>query len=319
MRDLQDLPKFEDRWSHLYLEHGRIDEKANALLFHGADGTIEIPIDQLGLVLLGPGTTATHAAMRFLADNNTLVCWTGEQGVRLYAHSTGGTHASRRLLRQAMLYSDMDTRIAVIRRMYNKRFHEQPPESASLDVVRGMEGYRVREVYRKLACEYGVEWRGRNYDPADWECADPVNRALSAASACLYGLCHAAILSAGYSPAIGFIHTGKMLSFVYDVADLYKTEVAVPAAFQAAAEDAFNVERRTRLACRDIFHRTKLMRRILPDIAEVLDARDDIGESPDELEGRIITMDDRAASGTLPWQSERESARPVVEQSDGED
>ncbi len=318
MRDLHDLPKFEDRWSYLYLEHGRLDEKNNALLFHREDGTIEVPADQLGILLLGPGTALTHAAMRFLAENNTLVCWTGEQGVRLYAHSTGGTHASRRLLRQAELYADMDSRIEVIRRMYGKRFNEKPPANVSLEIVRGMEGYRVREAYKKYAAEYGIDWRGRNYDPNDWDHADPVNRALSAATACLYGLCHAAIISAGYSPAIGFIHTGKMLSFVYDIADLYKTEIAVPVAFQTAAEDAFDIERRTRIACRDTFFKTKLMRRILPDIAEVLDAGDDIGERPGELEGRIITMDDRAASGTLPWQSERKSEGPSLDQSRGE-
>ncbi len=306
MRNLQDLPKFEDRWSHLYLEHGRLDEKSGALLFHGADGSIEIPINQLGLLLLGPGTTTSHAAMRFLADNNTLVCWTGEQGVRMYAHSTGGSHSSKRLLRQAVLYANMETRIAVIRRMYNMRFPEKLADTVSLDTVRGMEGHRVRESYRKLAEEHGVIWRGRTYNPQNWDQADPLNRALSSAFSCLYGLCHAAILSAGYSPAIGFIHTGKMLSFVYDIADLYKMEIAVPAAFHICSECDVDVERKVRLACRDIFHKTKLMRRILPDIAEVLDASDDIGEIPGELEGRLITLDDRAASGTLPWQSERE-------------
>jgi len=306
MRDLRELPKFENRWSHLFLEHGRLDEKAGALLFHGTDGSIEIPINQLGLLLLGPGTTVTQSAMRFLADNNTLVCWTGEQGVRLYAHSTGGSHSSRRLLRQAGLYVNMDSRIAVIRRMYNMRFPEKLPDSVSLDTVRGMEGHRVREAYRKLAEENGVMWRGRIYNPQNWDQADPLNRALSSAFACLYGLCHAAILSAGYSPAIGFIHTGKMLSFVYDVADLYKMEIAVPLAFQTCSESDVDVERNVRLACRDVFHKTKLMKRVLPDIAEVLDAGDDIGEIPGELEGRLVTLDDRAATGTLPWQSERE-------------
>lgn len=306
MRDLHDLPKFEDRWSHLYLEHGRLDEKAQALTFRTLEGAMAIPINQLGILLLGPGTTATHAAMRFLADNNTLVCWTGEQGVRLYAHNTGGTHSSRRLLKQALLYSNMDTRIAVIRRMYSKRFEDPLPDNVSLDSVRGMEGYRVREAYARLAEEYGVQWEGRKYNPQDWHEADPLNRALSAAFSCLYGLCHAAILSAGYSPAIGFIHTGKMLSFVYDIADLYKTEIAVPIAFQIASEDEMHLERAVRIACRDEFHKAKLMRRIIPDIAEVLDARDDIGEAPGELEGSIVTLDDRAASGTLPWQPERQ-------------
>jgi CRISPR-associated protein Cas1 len=316
MRDLHDLPKFSDRWSHLYLEHGRLEREASALIFYRIDGSLEIPIDQLGVVLLGPGSTVSHAAMRALADNNTLVCWTGEHGVRLYAHSTGGTYHSLRLLRQAALYSDYQSRMAVIRRMYSKRFPDPLPEDAPLETVRGKEGYRVREAYRHIAEEFGIPWHGRSYRQDDWDWSDPINRALSSAYACLYGICHAAILSAGYSPAIGFIHTGKMLSFVYDIADLYKTEVAVPTAFRVVKEGADEVDRRARIACRDLFHQTRLMQRILPDIAEVLDARDDLGESPGELEGRAITLADRAGDGSLPWQSECESEGPTMDEGD---
>ncbi len=319
MRNLHDLPKFADRWSYLYLEHGRLEKEASALTFYKAEGSIDIPVDQLGLLLLGPGSTVTHAAMRCLADNNTLVCWTGEEGVRLYAHSTGGTHHSSRLLRQAALYSNYDDRINVIRRMYGKRFPEPLPDKVSLELVRAKEGYRVREAYRKISEEIGIEWRGRSYKQDNWDHADPLNRALSSASACLYGLCHAAILSAGYSPAIGFIHTGKLLSFVYDIADLYKTEVTVPMAFRTVKEGKFDVERRTRIACRNTFHETKLMQRILPDIAEVLDARDDLGERPGELEGRAITLADRAADGSLPWQPECEGEGSTLGEGDAED
>jgi CRISPR-associated protein Cas1 len=155
-----------------------------------------------------------------------------------------------------------------------------------------MEGARVRNAYRTLASQYGVHWQGRLYNQDDWDWSDPLNRALSAANACLYGICHAAILSAGYSPAIGFIHTGKMLSFVYDIADLYKTDLTVPTAFKTVAENPRDVERRVRYACRDTFYQTKLMQRILPDIAEVLDARDDLEESPGEFEGRAVSMAD---------------------------
>ncbi len=127
MKDLHILPKFSDRWSHLYLERGRLDVDGSSLAFRNKDGTAPVPICQLGLVLLGPGTTVTHAAMKALAENNCLVCWTGEQGVRLYAHNTGGTHGSRRLLRQAQLYSDEAQRLQVVRRMYQKRFPNPLP------------------------------------------------------------------------------------------------------------------------------------------------------------------------------------------------
>jgi CRISPR-associated protein Cas1 len=238
--------------------------------------------------------------MKALAENNCLVCWTGEQGVRLYAHNTGGTHSAHRLLRQALLYADDAKRMEVVRRMYQKRFPQVLPKDIDLQQIRGMEGARVRNSYQRLSEQFGVKWQGRLYDQDDWDHADPLNRALSSANACLYGLCHAAILSAGYSPAIGFIHTGKMLSFVYDVADLYKTDLTVPVAFQTVAESQLEVERRVRIVCRDIFHGQKLMERILPDIAEVLDARDDLGESPGEFEGRAVSLADRAEDRRVP-------------------
>jgi CRISP-associated protein Cas1 len=306
MKDLQFLPKFSDRWSHLYLEHGRLEKEADSLAFFTPEGSVEVPIHQLGFLMLGPGTAVTHAAMDALAENNTLLAWVGEQGVRLYAHSTGGTHHSARLLRQARLFSDREERLKVVRRMYNKRFLDPVGDGADLEEVRGKEGYRVREAYRLAAAEHGLEWKGRKYDPKNWDWSDPLNQALSTANACLYGLCHAAILSAGYSPAIGFIHTGKMLSFVYDIADLYKTEISVPLAFRTVAQGTKEVGRRVRLALRDEFHRTRLMERILPDIAEVLDAGDDLREDAGELEGLPVTLDDRAKDGRLPWQSELE-------------
>jgi CRISPR-associated protein Cas1 len=305
MKDLHVLPKFADRWSHLYLEHGRLEQEGASLAFYAPGGKVEIPICQLGLLMLGPGTAVTHQAMKALADNNCLVCWTGEQGVRMYAHSTGGTHHSRRLLRQAELYSNPESRLLVVRRMYRKRFPEPLSDEVTIEQLRGMEGARVRRAYQDFSRQTGVPWEGRNYDQGQWDHADPVNRALSSANACLYGLCHAAIVSAGYSPAIGFIHTGKMLSFVYDIADLYKTELSIPAAFHAVAQGPAEVERRVRLSCRDLFHETRLLDRVLPDIAEVLGATDDLAESPDEFEGRIVTLADRVPDGGLYWQPER--------------
>ena len=300
-KNLHVLPKFADRWAYLYLEHGWIDRDASSITFHDKDGEAPVPVDQLGVLMLGPGTSISHAAIQCLAENNCLVCWVGEAGIRLYAHSTGGTHASFRLLRQARLYSDEESRIQVARRMYQKRFPEPLRAEVSLEQLRGMEGARVRARYRASAEETGVRWDGRSYQQDNWNAADPLNRALSAANACLYGLCHAAILSAGYSPAIGFIHTGKLLSFVYDVADLYKTEITIPTAFRTVRDGATDVERRTRLACRDVFYEGKLQERILPDIAEVLDARDDLGESAGEFEGRAFTVVDRATNGRIPW------------------
>src|SRR5665811_1904308 len=135
--------------------------------------------------------------------------------------------------------------------MYARRFDEKVDESLSLQQLRGREGIRVRASYAEASRVSAVEWKGRNYDRTSWKTADPINRALSCANSCLYGLCHAAIVAAGYSPAIGFIHSGKGLSFVYDVADLYKTVTSIPAAFGAVHAKGVGLEGTVLRAVRD--------------------------------------------------------------------
>jgi CRISP-associated protein Cas1 len=173
--------------------------------------------------------------------------------------------------------------------------------------VRGMEGIRVRRAYQEAAKRHGISWSGRDYNQDNWHQANGVNRALSAANACLYGVCHAAIVSAGFSAALGFIHTGKMLSFVYDVADFYKTETTIPLAFEVAAKEQKDVERLVRLQCRTVFHQARLMDRLLPDIAEVLGVSNDPGETATEMEGRAVTLALGNPPGDLPGQSQSES------------
>jgi CRISPR-associated protein Cas1 len=150
------------------------------------------------------------------------------------------------------------------------RFPEGLAEGLTIEQIRGHEGVRVREAYAEIARETGIGWSGRAYRRGDWGAADPVNRALSAANACLYGVCHAAIVATGFSPGLGFVHVGKQLSFVYDIADLYKVDVTVPAAFRAVHEGVDNVESRVRRTCRDLFHSSRLLERIVPDIQRVV-------------------------------------------------
>jgi CRISPR-associated protein Cas1 len=230
--------------------------------------------------MLGPGTSITHAAVRVLAESGCLVVWTGEEGVRLYAQGLGDTRSSRHLLHQAQLWAGPATRLEVVTRMYRMRFSEPLEPGLTLQQIRGKEGIRVREAYAQASRDTGVPWEGRSYRRDRWTASDPINRALSAANSCLYGICHAAILSAGYSPALGFIHTGKMLSFVYDIADLYKADVSVPTAFSAVADGNHNLESRVRRACRDSFHAQRLLQRIVPDIQFALGLRVDRVEEP---------------------------------------
>jgi len=275
MDDLHRLPKFRDCLSYLYLEHGRVDQHEKSIAFHDAQGMVPIPAASLALLMLGPGTSITHAAIRALADNNCLLVWCGEENVRFYASGMGGTRSAAALLHQARLASDEKLRLQVIARMYRMRFQEELPPETTVEQLRGLEGSRVRAAYARLSRETGVPWARRNYDRTDWTAGDPINRALSAANACLYGLCHAAILSVGLSPALGFIHTGKQLSFVYDIADLYKVDLTTPIAFRTTSESEADIERRVRLACRDAFRQGRLLQRIIPDIREVLGATDE--------------------------------------------
>jgi CRISPR-associated protein Cas1 len=298
MEDLHALPKIRDAISSLYVEHARIEQHEKSVAIYDQSGVTPVPAASLCVLMLGPGTRITQAAITALADNNCLVVWCGEENVRFYACGTGGTRSAAPLLRQARLATNESTRLEVVKRMYRMRFNESLYEALSVEVLRGMEGVRVREAYARLSRETGVKWSGRSYDRSSWASADPVNRSLSCANSCLYGLCHAAILATGYSPAIGFIHTGKQLSFVYDVADLYKVEVTVPLAFRVAGEDPVNLERATRLACRDAFRESRLLQRVVPDIREALGA--------DEEELELFEPDVDPAMPTELWTPESE-------------
>lgn len=270
VQDLHVLPKFSDGWSYLYVEHCCIDQEARAIAVHDETGKVPIPCANLALLMLGPGVSITHAAISVLADHGCLVAWCGEEGVRFYAVGMGKTRSAANFLHQARMWAHTEFHMQVIRRLYQLRFSEKLGPELSLRQIRGREGVRVREAYARASRETGVAWSGRSYRRDRWSSADPVNRALSAANSCLYGICHAAIVSAGFSPTLGFIHTGKMLSFVYDIADLYKTEITIPVAFRVASEEMNALERRVRMTCRDQFSAMRILERIIPDIQTTL-------------------------------------------------
>jgi CRISPR-associated protein Cas1 len=270
---LKPIP-IRERVSVIFIERGEIDVLDGAFVVVDVTGVrTHIPVGGVACIMLEPGTRVSHRAAALAARVGTLLVWVGEAGVRLYSSGQPGGARADRLLYQARLALDENLRLKVVRKMYALRFGEEPPARRSVDQLRGIEGARVRRTYQLLAKQYGVTWAGRDYDAEDWDSADLPNRCLSAATACLYGVTEAAVLAAGYAPAVGFIHTGKPLSFVYDMADIYKFETVVPIAFKvAASKPAGNPERAVRLGCRDIFRQTKLLDRIIPDIEEILAA-----------------------------------------------
>lgn len=257
----------------IFVWYGRIDVKDGAFVVIDKNGVRKhIPVGSVACIMLEPGTRVSHAAVRLAAQVGTLLVWVGEAGVRLYASGQPGGARSDRLLYQAKLALDDNLRLKVVRKMYELRFGEPAPAKRSVEQLRGIEGARVRKTYELLAKRYGVKWKGRRYDPRDWEKGDVANRCISAATACLYGISEAAILAAGYAPAVGFIHTGKPLSFVYDIADIYKFDTVVPEAFKIAASQPSNPDKAVRIACRDIFRETRILKKIIPGIEEVLSA-----------------------------------------------
>lgn len=284
----------KERISVVFIERGEVDMLDGAFVVVDVTGIrTHIPVGGVACIMLEPGTRVSHRAAALAARVGTLLVWVGEAGVRLYSAGQPGGARADRLLYQARLALDEALRLKVVRKMYAVRFGDEPPARRSVDQLRGIEGARVRRTYQILARKFGVQWNGRDYDPESWDASDLPNRCLSAATACLYGVAEAAVLAAGYAPAVGFIHTGKPLSFVYDVADVYKFETVVPVAFKVAASNpAGNPERAVRLGCRDVFRQTKLLERIIPDIEAILAAgevappeapRDAVGPAfPDE-------------------------------------
>ncbi len=272
------LPKLKpiplkERLSILFLEKGQLDVQDGAFVLVDSSGVrTHIPVGGVVCLMLEPGIRVSHAAVALAARAGTLLVWVGEAAVRLYAAGQPGGARSDRLLYQASLALDPKARLAVVRKMFAFRFQEEPPPTRSVEQLRGMEGARVRRLYDQLAKHYKVTWKRRSYDPKNWGDSDPVNKALSAATACLYGVTEAAVLAAGYAPAVGFLHTGKPLSFVYDIADLFKFETVVPVAFREVAKGEYDIEGRVRRSCRDAFREKKVLRRIIPTIEDVLAA-----------------------------------------------
>ncbi len=271
--DLKELPRIADRVSFLYIEHAKINRQDTSITVLDYKGTVKIPAAMVGVLLLGPGTDISHRAVELIGDTGTAMVWVGERGVRHYAHGRALTHSNRFLEKQAKLVSNTRLRLKVARKMYQMRFPGEDVSTLTMQQLRGREGARIRKVYREHAKLRGVEWTGREYDPDDFESGSPINKALSAANVALYGLVYSIICALGISPGLGFIHTGHDLSFVYDIADLYKAEITIPVAFEIAAEteDEEDIGRKARLCIRDVLVDGKLIRQIVQDLQHLLE------------------------------------------------
>ena len=265
---LPELPRISDRVTFIYTEHAKINRVDGAVTVAESRGIVRIPASMIGILLLGPGTSISHRAIELLNESGTSMAWVGEYGIRHYAHGRSLSHSSKHLELQAKLVSNTRMRLQVAKKMYQMRFPGEDVSSLTMQQLRAKEGSRIRKLYKRMAKETGVEWNGRVYDPDNYGGGDPVNQALSAANVALYGLAYSAITAMGMATGLGFIHTGHDLSFVYDVADLYKAETTIPIAFKVASEykPGDNVGRISRQKMRDAFVDGKLFSRISRDL-----------------------------------------------------
>jgi CRISP-associated protein Cas1 len=289
---LHQLVRAQDRLTFLYLEHCLVHRDANAITATDSRGTVHIPAATLGALLLGPGTNVSQQAMVLLAESGSTAVWVGEHGVRYYAHGRSLTRSSRLLMAQAELVTNRKSRLRVAREMYAMRFPGEDTTGMTMQQLRGREGARVRRIYREQSERTGVEWTRRDYDPDDFAGGSAVNQALSAAHTSLYGVVHAVIVALGCSPGLGFVHTGHIRSFVYDVADLYKAEISIPVAFEIAARKVADIGAETRRTVRDRMRDGAFLETCVRDIHTLLaHGEDDLTEyGPDAFDNADVVM-----------------------------
>lgn len=304
--EVQDLTRLADRISFLYIERAIVHRDSNALTVQMKKGTVHIPAATLGVVMLGPGTNVTHQAMMLMADSGASSVWVGEEGVRYYAHGRPLSRSSRLLEAQAMAVTNRNERLKVARKMYAMRFPGEDVSRTTMQQLRGKEGARVRRLYREHAEVHGVEWKGRQYNAQDFTASDDLNAALSAATACLYGLVHAVTVALGCSPGLGFVHTGHDRSFIFDVADLYKMSIAVPVAFQVVATHSSDIAADTRRAMRDAIHEHALLSTCVRDIQSLLSPDGEADFEADvtylwDANDRLLASGMNHAHADLPW------------------
>ncbi|QXJ24232.1 type I-E CRISPR-associated endonuclease Cas1 [Actinomadura graeca] len=266
----RELTRMSDRLSFIYLERCTLHRDDNAITAEDTEGITHIPSATIGTLLLGPGTRVTHQAMSVLGDSGAGVVWVGEQGVRFYSGGRSLNRSSTLVEAQATKWANRRSRLDVARAMYRMRFPGEDPAGLSRHELLGKEGQRVKERYRYEATRVGLPWTGRRYRPGDFDAGDTANQAVTAAAQCMYGVAQTTVSALGCAPGLGFIHSGHELAFVLDIADLYKTEIAIPVAFEVAADGPDDIGPRTRRAIRDRINHLKLLQRCVTDIKQLL-------------------------------------------------
>ena len=305
----RELTRMADRISFLYLERCTLHRDDNAITAEDAEGIVHIPSATIGTLLLGPGTRVTHQAMSVLGDSGAGVVWVGERGVRFYSGGRSLTRSSALVETQATKWANRRTRLEVARAMYRMRFPDEDTTGLTRQELLGREGRRVKQCYRREAARVGLPWHGRHYVHGDFDSGDPMNQAITAAAQCMYGIAQTTVAALGCAPGLGFIHSGHELAFTLDIADLYKTEIAIPVAFEVVAQSTEDVGSRTRRAIRDQVNKIGLLRRCVDDIKQLLLPGDSEGDPTEDDRDRVMLQSDhgtevesgRNYGDEMPW------------------
>lgn len=227
------IPQVRERYPFLYLEYGRLEVDGSSVKWVDSEGrVIPLPITTLMSLLLGPGTSVTHEAIKVVASTNCGISWVGEDSLIYYASGITPTTDSRNMRSQMALSASPKRSLEVARWMFSKRFPKEDLSEKTLKQMMGMEGSRVRQRYQEIANQYQVSWDGRRYKPGDFGGSNTTNRLLTASNAALYGITCSVVHALGFNPHMGFIHSGSPLPFIYDLADLYKEDVCIDLAFR---------------------------------------------------------------------------------------
>lgn len=235
----ESLPQIKDKYPFIYLEYGRLEIDDSSIKWIDSEANIvPLPVATLNCLLLGPGTSVTHEAVKVASAANCSICWVGEDSLLFYAAGISPTADTSNLRHQMELSAHPEQALKVAKSFFARRFPSADLEGKTLQQMMGMEGHRVRAIYQSMAENYQVGWKGRQFIPNKFELSDVTNKILTATNAALYGILCSAVHSLGYSPHIGFIHSGSPLPFIYDLADLYKEELCIDLAFSLTKDMA---------------------------------------------------------------------------------
>lgn len=277
-----------DRHGLIWLERGGLTVDDGTLRFRAAAsenlaaGDYAVPYQGVSMILLGPGSTVSHDALRLLARHGTLLAAVGEGGVKIYTAPPLGPGSSAVARAHARLWADERARVDVARRMYAFRFGRILPHK-EIEVLRGIEGARMKETYRLLAEQYGIPWRGRRYDRQNPIGADVPNQAINHAATFVESAAEIAVTALGALAPLGFIHEDSSNAFTLDIADLYRGELTVPLAFSVAkrvlADPELLLERALRKEAAQQFRKQRVIAGMIDRVKELLGVNDCGGDS----------------------------------------